>query len=61
MLSYRGAKQLRPAEDDPWIAYQRMLELRTTPCSDLVFQRRQSINDLVLDQIRELQQSRYFR
>ena len=60
VLSYRGPKQLRPAEDDPWIAYQRMLGVRDNSYSDLVFERRQSINDLVLEQIRELQQSPYF-
>lgn len=60
VLSYRGAKQLRPAEDDPWIAYQRMLGVTDNSYSELVFDRRQSINDLVLDQIRELQQSPHF-
>lgn len=55
VLSYRGAKQLRPAEDDPWIAYQRMLGVTDRSYSDLVFERRQSINDLILEQINTLQ------
>lgn len=55
VLSYRGPKQLRPAEDDPWIAYQRMLGVTDNSYSDLVFNRRQSINDMILDQINTLQ------
>ena len=54
VLSYRGAMQIRAAEDDPWIAYQRMLGVTDNSYSDLVFTRRQSINDLLLDQINSL-------
>jgi hypothetical protein len=57
VLSYRGAQQLRAAEDDPWIAYQRMLGVTDNSYSDLVFTRRQSINDLVLEQINALQRN----
>lgn len=60
VLSYRGPKQLRPAEDNPWVAYQRMLGVSDSSYSELVFERRQSINDLIMDDIRELQQNRYF-
>lgn len=54
VLSYREAMQLRAAEDDPWIAYQRMLGVTDNSYSELVFERRGSINDLVLDQINSL-------
>jgi hypothetical protein len=54
VLSYREAMQLRAAEDDPWIAYQRMLGVTDNSYSQLVFERRGSINDLVLDQINSL-------
>lgn len=54
VLSYREAMQLRAAEDDPWIAYQRMLGVTDGSYSELVFERRGSINDLVLDQINSL-------
>lgn len=60
VLSYRGPKQLRAAEDNPWIAYQRMLGVSDSSYSELVFERRQSINDLIMNDIRELQQNRYF-
>ncbi len=60
VLSYRGPKMLRPAEDNPWVAYQRMLGVSDSSYSELVFERRQSINDLIIDDIRELQQNRYF-
>ena len=59
VLSYRGPKQLRPAEDDPWTAYQRMLGVTDGSYSELVFERRQSINDIVLEQINDLQRNPY--
>ena len=59
VLSYRGTKQLRAAEDDPWIAYQRMLGVTDNSYSELVFERRRSINDLVLEQIQTLQNHSY--
>lgn len=54
VLSYRDSMQLRAAEDDPWIAYQRMLGVTDNSYSELVFERRQSINDLILEQINTL-------
>ena len=57
VLSYRGPEQLRAAEDDPWIAYQRMLGVGNGELDELVFERRQSVNDLVLDRINALMSS----
>ena len=54
VLSYRGARDLRAAEDSPWIAYRRMLGVEDSSLNDLVFTRRQSVNDLLLDQISAL-------
>ena len=54
VLSYRGPMDLRAAEDDPWIAYQRMLGVTDGSLDELVMNRRQSVNDLVLDQINAL-------
>ena len=54
VLSYRRSMDLRPAEDDPWIAYQRMLGVTDNSLNELVMQRRQSVNDLVLEQINGL-------
>jgi hypothetical protein len=52
VLSYRGSRDRRAAEDDPWNAYKRMLG--PADLDALVFERRQSVNDLVLDQIHTL-------
>ena len=49
VLSYRGALDRRAAEDDPWNAYKRMVG--PVDLDALVFERRRSVNDLVLDQI----------
>ncbi|MCB9792978.1 MAG: DUF1552 domain-containing protein [Alphaproteobacteria bacterium] len=57
VLSYRGALDLRAAEDDPWIAYQRMLGFADGELDLLLDDRRRSVNDLLLDQIRTLQAS----
>ena len=54
VLSYRGPKLLRSAESDPWIAYQRMLGTDGGAINNLVFERRQSVNDLIKDQLNDL-------
>ena len=56
VLSYRGAYDRRAAEDDPWNAYQRMIG--PVDLDELVLERRQSVNDLVLEQIQDLQRCR---
>jgi hypothetical protein len=48
ILSYRGANDLRAAEDDPWSVYHRLLGGTGTP------DQRRSANDAVLDQLRDL-------
>ena len=48
VLSYRGPQQLRGADSDPWSVYQRM----TGAGGGLAL--RQSVNDLVLDQLQAL-------
>ena len=48
VMSYRGAKDLRAAEDDPFNAYQRMIGVEL---DGLVLERRLSVNDLLLEQI----------
>ena len=58
VLSYRGPMSLRAAEDNPWVAYQRMLGVEDATLSELVFTRRQSVNDLILDQIQALRSRR---
>jgi len=52
VLSYRGPYDRRAAEDDPWNAYQRMLG--PVDLDALVLERRQSVNDLVLEQLNDL-------
>lgn len=52
VMSYRGPLDLRSAEDDPWRAYQRMIGL--TRADTLLLARRQSVNDLVRDQMSAL-------
>lgn len=52
VLSYRGAMALRPAEDDPWSAYLRMVGGEQLDA--LLEDRRRSVNDLVRDQMSAL-------
>jgi hypothetical protein len=52
VLSYRGAKDRRAAEDDPWNAYKRMIG--PLDLDELVLERQLSVNDLLLDQIHGL-------
>jgi len=49
VLSYRGPSDLRPAEDDPWTEYLRMIGGQQV--DDLLAKRRKSVNDLVRDQM----------
>jgi hypothetical protein len=53
VLSYRGAKDLRSAEDDPWNAYQRMIG-GDAALDLLLSNRRKSVNDLVRGQMQAL-------
>ncbi len=53
VLSYRGPLDLRSAEDDPWNAYQRMIG-GGSALDALLTERRQSVNDLVRDQMTTL-------
>jgi len=55
VLSYRGPKDRRAAEDDPWNAYQRMIG--PVDLDELVIERQMSVNDLLLDQIDTLMAS----
>jgi len=48
VLSYRGPRELRAAEDDPWHVYQRLLGGGGVPSF------RTSVNDRVLDQLNHL-------
>ena len=50
VLSYRGEKQLRPAEDDPSDSLSTNASETDNSYSELGAQRRQSINDSVLEQ-----------
>jgi len=50
VLSYRGEKDLRSAEDDPWNAYQRMIG-GDAALDVLLANRRKSVNDLVREQM----------
>ena len=54
VLSYRGAGDIRPAEDDPWAAYQRMLGGDSGAFDELLGDRRKSINDLLLGELNDL-------
>lgn len=54
VLSYRGAKDLRSAEDDPWNAYQRLVGLSEGAVDRLLEDRRKSVNDLVREQMQDL-------
>jgi hypothetical protein len=48
ILSYRGPNDLRAAEDDPWSVYVRLTG------GNLPARERRSVNDLVLEQLRDL-------
>lgn len=52
VLSYRGPLDLRPAEDDPWNAYLRMVGGTSTDAQ--LDDRRRSVNDLVRGQMQRL-------
>ncbi|MFK7929595.1 MAG: DUF1552 domain-containing protein [Myxococcota bacterium] len=54
VLSYRGAKDLRSAEDDPWNAYQRLVGVTDGRLDRLLEDRRKSVNDLVREQMQDL-------
>lgn len=54
VLSYRGPKDLRGAEDDPWNAYQRLVGVRDGKLDRLLEGRRKSVNDLVREQMQDL-------
>lgn len=56
VLSYRGAKQLRGADSDPFTVYKRMMGLAGMDQSvvDQVATRRKSVNDLVRSQLQSL-------
>ena len=51
VLSYRGEKDLRAAEDDPWTAYQRMLGLTDGVSLEVLDLQRQSANDVLAAQL----------
>lgn len=58
-MSYRGALQVRAADNNPWTAYQRLVGLNAMAASDpaqaqLLVARRKSINDLLRTQIKDL-------
>jgi hypothetical protein len=62
-LSYRGALQVRAADNNPWTAYQRLIGLGPTAAADpaaaqLLVARRKSVNDLLRAQVRDLQARR---
>ncbi|MEZ4317230.1 MAG: DUF1552 domain-containing protein [Myxococcota bacterium] len=54
VLSYRGPGDLRAAEDDPWVAYQRMVGVDAGRLDVLLDDRRMSVNDLVRDEMQVL-------
>jgi hypothetical protein len=56
VLSYRGAKQLRGADNDPFAVYMRMMGLSNVPSAvvEQVATRRKSVNDLVREQLKGL-------
>lgn len=56
VLSYRGPLDLRPAEDDPYVAYQKLFGLSTLPPEALekLRQQRKSVNDLVRGEMEAL-------
>lgn len=58
VLSYRGPGDVRPAEDDPWRAYQRMLGGDAGAFDALLGDRRRSVNDLVLAELQDIRGSK---
>lgn len=54
VLSYRGAGDLRSAEDDPWTAYERMVGVDDGSLDLLLDERRLSVNDLVREEMQAL-------
>lgn len=58
-MSYRGALQVRAADNNPWTAYQRLVGLGPaagdTMAQQLLVNRRKSVNDLLRAQIKDLQ------
>ena len=56
VLSYRGAKQLRGADNDPFAVYKRMTGLSGMDGAvvEQVASRRKSVNDLVREQLKQL-------
>ncbi|MET0386975.1 MAG: DUF1552 domain-containing protein [Polyangiales bacterium] len=56
VLSYRGEKQLRGADNDPWAVYQRMTGLAgmDSEVVDQVATRRKSVNDLIRGQLQRV-------
>lgn len=56
VLSYRGPRQLRAAERDPYAVYQALFGLSKLPAELLesMRRRRQSVNDLVRDELQQL-------
>lgn len=60
VLSYRRAQQLRTAENNPALAYQAMVGLRDLDAEAraALVRQRNSVNDLVRDELRELRGSR---
>lgn len=59
VLSYRGAKDLRPADRNPWSVYTKMVGITDLP-EEIIMQikaRRTSVNDLVREQMMSLMAS----
>ncbi len=58
-MSYRGALQLRAADNNPWTAYQRLIGLGAASAdatqAQALITRRKSVNDLLRTQIKDLQ------
>ncbi|MBK8261547.1 MAG: DUF1552 domain-containing protein [Nannocystis sp.] len=56
VLSYRGAKDLRAAERNPWNAYTKMVGIQNLPAelAAKITARRMSVNDLVREQMQAL-------
>ncbi len=56
VLSYRGPKDLRPAENNPWNAYSRLTELSggNDAAREQIARGRLSVNDLVREQMQAL-------
>jgi hypothetical protein len=56
VLSYRGPRELRAAERNPYVVYKNLFGLSNTPSSELaaMYARRRSVNDLVRSEMQEL-------